>query len=154
MSTVVFVDGEFAADSQVSQETLYIGSNSRKVGIIGKYAYGMVGGVHDLSELIKWLKKGGPDSIDEDVRDYPGFSLDQSEAIVATRTNDGFKLYYLSNNGISEDPWQHPFQAIGSGAELAIGALEAGATPTQAIEIACKYDAYSSLPVNTAKVPF
>lgn len=38
-----------------------------------------------------------------------------------------------------------PYFAVGSGKGLAIGALDAGATPQEAIKIACKRDVYTSL---------
>lgn len=39
------------------------------------------------------------------------------------------------------------FYAIGSGADIALGALHAGAEAQEAVEIACKISAYSSLPL-------
>lgn len=42
--------------------------------------------------------------------------------------------------------------AIGSGAHLAIGALEAGASPLRAVEIACTYDPSCGAPVDTFTV--
>lgn len=39
------------------------------------------------------------------------------------------------------------YYAIGSGADLALGALHAGAEAQEAVEIACKLSAYSSLPL-------
>lgn len=41
------------------------------------------------------------------------------------------------------------YMAIGSGAAYAIGALEAGASAIEAVEIACKHDGNSCLPVTT-----
>jgi len=41
--------------------------------------------------------------------------------------------------------------AIGSGAAYAIGALEAGATPTEAVEIASRNDVMTGLPTQTIK---
>lgn len=43
------------------------------------------------------------------------------------------------------------FMAIGSGAAYALGALEAGASAVEAVEIACLHDGYSCLPVTTYK---
>lgn len=41
------------------------------------------------------------------------------------------------------------FMAIGSGASYALGAMEAGATPLEAVQIACKHDGNSCLPLTT-----
>ena len=44
-----------------------------------------------------------------------------------------------------------PFFSIGTGAHAALGALHAGASPEQAVEIACKIDNNSGLPVQIIK---
>jgi len=43
------------------------------------------------------------------------------------------------------------FFAIGSGAHSAMGAMLAGASPIEAVEIACKVDPHSELPVQVLK---
>lgn len=43
------------------------------------------------------------------------------------------------------------FFAIGSGAHAALGALLAGASPIEAVEIACKVDPHSDLPIQVLK---
>lgn len=45
-----------------------------------------------------------------------------------------------------------PFYALGSGGELAIAAMAAGASPRRAVEIACKYDKNSGLPVQVERI--
>lgn len=44
------------------------------------------------------------------------------------------------------------FYAIGSGRRLAIGAMAAGASAKEAVEIACRFDTHSRGPVNAARV--
>ena len=46
-------------------------------------------------------------------------------------------------------PIQAPFAAAGSGAELAIGAMAAGASAREAVAIACRYDINSRLPLHS-----
>lgn len=41
------------------------------------------------------------------------------------------------------------FFAVGSGASYALGALEAGASPVKAVEIAAKYDVSTSAPIDS-----
>lgn len=43
--------------------------------------------------------------------------------------------------------------AVGSGATLAYGALEHGASPIEAVRIACRRDLYCALPVQWEKLP-
>lgn len=45
-----------------------------------------------------------------------------------------------------------PYVAVGSGSDVALGALYAGATPKQAVEIAAKIDAGTGGKINTLKV--
>ncbi len=45
-------------------------------------------------------------------------------------------------------PIEAPFAAIGSGAELALGAMAQGATAIQAVKIACRFDIHSRPPVH------
>lgn len=42
---------------------------------------------------------------------------------------------------------ENPYFAIGSGSDYAVAILEFGGTPQQAVEIACKFDSCSGLPV-------
>ena len=44
-------------------------------------------------------------------------------------------------------PMRDPLVAIGSGASYAYGAMESGATPTQAVRITCRRDLLCALPV-------
>jgi ATP-dependent protease HslVU (ClpYQ) peptidase subunit len=55
----------------------------------------------------------------------------------------------------SYDKWlkvNEPFGAIGSGQGIAMGAMMAGATPTEAIKIASKKDTYTGMGVKTYKI--
>lgn len=45
-----------------------------------------------------------------------------------------------------------PLYAIGSGAQFAVGAMEMGATPTKAIEIAMKHDSYTGGSITTLEL--
>lgn len=51
------------------------------------------------------------------------------------------------NGGI--EPVQHEYAAIGSGQQIAIGAMAAGASAEQAAKIACQHNVYCRLPVYT-----
>jgi hypothetical protein len=47
-----------------------------------------------------------------------------------------------------------PYFAIGTGSKYALGALSAGATVKEAVEIACKYDLYCSAPIQEITLIF
>jgi len=58
-----------------------------------------------------------------------------------------------SDTGIGAWEITEDFSAVGSGAPLAIGAMEAGASARQAVRIACRRDLNSRLPVHTLQFP-
>lgn len=75
------------------------------------------------------------------------------------------QIWYISigvREYSSSDEWygeayriMEPFAAIGSGSHLAIGALEFGASASEAVSCACKWDLYSSPPVTQQELtPF
>lgn len=162
MSTVAFRGGWFASDSQVSNDTLIIGTCSEKVGVIGRYAYGFVGALADLAKIKEWLKVGGPSNLGVSLPELRGNS---SEALICcfdehgpveVQVGDGVRqssIFYLSPAGIFKNLLFHRFHALGSGSELALGAMAAGASPAEAVTIACEYDGYSSLPVHVVGLP-
>jgi hypothetical protein len=90
--------------------------------------------------FVDWFfdrKKRAPDRADE--KDW--------EAIVATK--GGAEVWDAALRPV---PVTDKFYAIGSGATLAIGAMEAGATAREAAAIACRRDPFCRPPVVVAKV--
>jgi hypothetical protein len=72
------------------------------------------------------------------------------------------RIFKLSTTFISPENWDEnlddeigvwevstPFAAIGSGKELAVGAMAAGKAAKDAVAIACRYDIHSRLPVHS-----
>ena len=170
MSTVAFKGGRFASDSQISDATLKIGTCSTKVGVVNsRVAYGFAGSLSDLTCLINWIQHDGLNRRDGD-GDFttPMFQCDTSEALVCCRSPKGdgvvictdeagasfaADLYHVSKHGVFKNALEAEFFALGSGMELALGAMAAGAGPQVAVEIACRFDGYSSLPVHVSRVP-
>ena len=60
-------------------------------------------------------------------------------------------IWHLGSD-FTADLVQEPFMAVGSGGDAARGALMAGATPEQAIEIACQIDSDSRGPVQVLQL--
>ena len=71
------------------------------------------------------------------------------EALILKK--DGRLVLY--DETFSYDAIKNPFYAIGSGGSAALGALHMGATLEQAIEIACKIDPASGLPIQMLNLP-
>jgi ATP-dependent protease HslVU (ClpYQ) peptidase subunit len=59
---------------------------------------------------------------------------------------------FLSDQDMQPLKLENEFWAIGSGAEYAMGAMAAGKSAAQAVEIACQFDPHSNGPVVTHKV--
>lgn len=86
-----------------------------------------------------------------------GFSLEQRPRIDA---NEEFSALVLGPDFIwLFDHFLVPTElsdvcfAIGSGADYALGAMHAGATPAQAVEIAARLDSHSAMPVVEVELP-
>lgn len=56
---------------------------------------------------------------------------------------------WLIDGELTPTPVEGDFFAVGSGGTYALGALEAGADPVRAVEIAAKYDSSTSAPINS-----
>lgn len=88
-----------------------------------------------------WVARGMPkDSLPkiDDKAQFDAFIWDEKNGIRAYYTADAsFKI-----NSI--------FHAVGTGAPYALGAMEMGATPEDAVKIACRYDRWSKSPVRTS----
>lgn len=108
-----------------------IGGNSAIIGTSGSHILGEV--------FIKWYgtKKKKPNF---------GPKAD-FEALVVTK--DG--LYHYDED-LSGGKVNREWFAIGSGSFAALGALYAGKTPEEAVEIATKIDPYSGLPIQILKL--
>lgn len=85
---------------------------------------GMAGTPYDLGVFCEWLEKGG---------EFPEFDKDYFDPLVLE--TDG-RVYSYNHRGRRHEDMLPA--AVGSGTDLALGAMEAGASPREAVEIACK----------------
>lgn len=140
MTTIAYRDGVMAADTALTHNGVWEGksvkigttSDGRVVGIAG--APGM------MKPFIDWLQFGG---------DAPAYDRDDHFFAIVAYADGAASLY---DRFMSEIKMSEPFHAIGSGKEIAIGAMAAGASAEDAVRIACIYDAYSAEPVRTVTV--
>lgn len=126
--TCITTDGRtMAADGQCQTSFGVINDTSRaKIAKLrdGRIA-GMAGLAYDLSAFIGWLEAGEPKKV-------PEF---YEEMIALVLMLDGTVRSYNHQGRWVVDMIP---TATGSGSELAIGAMEAGASPRVAVEIACR----------------
>ena len=131
MTVIAIRDGVLAVDS-------HIGSNWRMGNVQksrrlpdGSVAAG-TGNFHVVVAFLNAMESGS---------DLP--PLGDDEVIQLMR--DGSVMYW--DSGVSSFQIDAPFHALGSGAQLAIGAMAMGATAREAAEIACRYSNTCGLPV-------
>jgi hypothetical protein len=127
MTTVAVKDGVLAADSFVSSS---YGRKCIKLRKIKRSWYGVAGDWDEALKFFAWRLKGG---------EPPSFD-DKIEALEL----HGKKCFYWCGDTPEE---VKPPYAIGSGADLAMGAMAFGATAVEAVELACQLDDTSSGPV-------
>lgn len=139
MTTIVYRDGVLAGDRLLSVGTVR-DSYLRKVHKRRRDG-ALVGGAGTSSQLqtaFNWFLSG---------EEGPRPSLGPCELIIVRP--DGVVEYHDRHGSHRMDGW---FFAIGSGAEVAYGAMEMGATARQAVEIAARRDANTSPEMNWVKL--
>ena len=140
MSVVVIRDGIIAADSngQIGnlkiQASKLVTRNGVVIGCVGNHGDGRI--------FADWYFDGA------DLAHLPDFRIDRAPDFAAiVMTVDGWE--YWSDSFFRDTNMQtNPYFAIGTGDEVAMGALHAGATAIQAVEAACAHETCCSLPVD------
>ncbi len=128
MTTICWRDDVIASDSQFSDGN--IASKGKKLFRLGKLAIGFAGDVSDGYQLVEFLKS-------KDEEEEPPKLSDDFEAI-AMNMKTGKCVYF--DKQLIQVPIADKFTAIGTGSELAIGAMEYGASAVEAVKIAILRD--------------
>lgn len=132
MTTIAWDGKTLAVDSfGVRGDTVASKSVKKLFVNVGPFkAVAFSGTLQECEPLIKWIKKGGDNpSLDE------GFNLVCiSKKGKCFSLHDGKALFFVKEKGV----W-----ASGSGSNIALGAMDAGATAIEAVKIACKRDIYT-----------
>jgi len=127
MTIIVWRNGVIASDSQMTNEN--ISSKTKKLFRIKNMAIGFAGDVVDGLKLVEFLRS-------KDEQPPPTLSDDFEALAMDLRT--GKCTYYEKQ--LIPIPITDKFEAIGTGDELAIGAMEFGATAIEAVRVAIKRD--------------
>ena len=126
MTIIVWRNGIIAADSQTTNGVL--AGKTKKLFKLKNAAIGFAGLLTDGLKLIEFLKS------DEDKP--PELSEDFESLMMDLRT--GKCAYY--DRTLIAIKIMDKFETIGTGSELAIGAMEHGATAIEAVRVAIKRD--------------
>lgn len=130
--TTIACDGKtMAADSLITGSGVVF-SAVRKIERVGEAIVACAGAQEDDALFLEWFVR--EDSKPELAEGFEAFVLN----------SDGLYLYEPKLA-----PWkvEAPFACIGSGWQIATGAMAAGATPKEAVEIACQYHTETGPPV-------
>lgn len=137
--TTVATDGRSMAADQLAQDSggLVVAFRPKIKRLADGRIVGMAGSAYDFEPFCAWLEAGG------DPAAVPKL-YEKSETLVLHPNGE---VWTYSDGGQPLKDELLP-TAIGSGCELAIGAMEAGATPAEAVAISCKRHTGSAGPID------
>lgn len=129
MTTIAYRDGVMAGDSLITSDNVRCGY-MRKIARRDDGALcGVCGSASLLRAILAWFLSGEP-------ADGRPQITDNDACFIIVRTNGRVESH--DQRGFSDDT--APFFALGSGRELAMGAMAAGATAIEAVRAAAKLD--------------
>lgn len=135
MVTVIAVkDGVIAADSMVSSGGVLSGTTDKIYAVCEAHGGGYVAGCGELQFVQPGCRSFATTG---QIEPSGGVSF-------LHLSSDGV---YRENNGAGWYAFNAPFYAIGTGADIALGAMAAGASAREAVEIACRLSAQCCEPI-------
>ena len=141
MTTIAYKSGIVAYESYLTQDDAIIDYDCEKMVHVDDVVFFFAGNAHNEQTLIDGYFSGSPILVP---------SKAECDAIIV----DGTDIYLA---GLEESEfWKLPLEmnhyALGSGAMVAFGAMDAGASAKRAVEIACNRDVYSGGEVKTYRI--
>lgn len=136
MTTIIATVESMASDRRVTGGPMF---KCTKIARIKGSLYGGAGDMAQILKMFEWFKN--PD-MKPDWKFQPEFEILQLSP-------EGLFLWGSEMIAI---PVGMPYYAIGSGAAFALGALECGAPPNEAIRVAHKFDPYTGRELQVHKL--
>ena len=146
MTTIAVRDGVMASDSRCERYAVvgtYQKLFRRPYGIVG-YA----GNIQDTEALLRWYDAGA--SIDKPLPRFVIYKDEEPSCTLLILENSGaikFVSRYLHVETLEDE-----FFAIGSGSEIAMGAMAHGASAEEAIEIAIRLNPGTGGPIRVERL--
>lgn len=129
MTTIAANKQCMASDSNVvTGKTFFEGRP--KIIRIGDAIVGAAGHVTAINKFVRWLQKKNPRL------KKPEFTKKETLTALVLTTKGLFQI----DEGLEFDEVVQPYFAIGTGALVALTAMDFGASPERAVEAACKRD--------------
>lgn len=145
MTTIAFDGATLAADRKVVGDGV---ANVRKIFKLKKGGFlAGAGAMDQLIEVARWIDAGMKD----EANPFVGKHVIENESTYLYVDKAGLP-YWLTT------PWLRPvriaekYVALGSGGDIAWGALRAGASPRKAVSIAGERDIFTGLGIDVVKV--
>ncbi len=137
MTTIAYRDGIMAADSRAySGNRDYMGAKAKierlEDGTLIGVSSTVVGGGEEVRE---WVKAGT----------NPKAELNKGFTLLLVKP-DG-KVFVAVDTTLLSGPLTADFFAVGTGSDIALGAMGMGATAIKAVEVGCRLDPWSALPI-------
>jgi hypothetical protein len=127
-----------AADTGLTYGYSCFAGAGSKLFMVGGSMFGLCGNASDCAAFRLWQEASA---------DKPA-KFDEQVSILEVR-GDG--TIWIWDKTLVPYQVRAPFFAVGSGSELALGAMAVGASAERALEIACEYDNGTKGPVETLR---
>lgn len=150
MTTIAYRDGVMAGDSAYTDDCRIVGLGPKVI----RFKHVLYGGAGDADDrvLVSILKKVKTPADLPSVKVLRKFEQDL-DALIVFRDGRTFSLYAAAKAGAQHGLHEifYPFASIGSGRDVALGAMAAGASAERAVEISCEHTTYSCPPVTSVQ---
>jgi hypothetical protein len=143
MTTVALRDGVIAAERLITNRDIVVGLQKKlfvATGPGGSYVHASVGECGHDDAVGKWIGDGMNPTEIPDIGEH-------GHAVVVWC--GGLRTLTC---GLMYEAGEAPFHAWGNGRVIALGAMAAGASAEEAVEIACRFDVYSRGPIDVIKI--
>lgn len=144
MTTVAYRDGVMAADTLVSSGDILRGETSKLWRMADGSLLGLCGQAGFGDVIVAWLHGGA------NYGERPVIPDDANMWGLWVRP-DG--TVYAMSSRLVLAPVEATFHAIGSGNELALGAMSMGASAEEAVEVAARFDLYTGGRIDKIALP-
>ena len=148
MTTVVATRHLMVSDSRVSIAEKGFAYPAIKIVKANGMLIGASGDGGDCTRFLEWGKKGFKE---KDIPKWKTPQYSEDEIVGLILKDDG--IYIFTCGGPEAERVEADYFAIGSGGKAARAAMLMGASPEQAVEVACEVDnVHSGLPIQILKL--
>jgi ATP-dependent protease HslVU (ClpYQ) peptidase subunit len=146
VTTICYKDNEIAFDSRCTAGDRIVDNNYNKKRSIEGYHFFCAGSTLDIEKLIAAV-------FDQEFDLHPKREGNlQAVAFLVSPDSQDYKCGYVDDELILMPLDGRSCDAIGSGEEYAIGAMDAGLSAKDAVKIACNRDIYSGGRIRTFRI--